>query len=141
LRVSLQRLAEDDHAIFVTMHHIISDGWSVRLFARELTILYEAFAHHGPSPLAELPIQYADYAHWQRRWLDGEALDEQLSYWKQQLADAPARLKLPTDRPRPSIQSLRGSRQRIALSKQLTDSLKALSQREGATLFMTLMAA
>ncbi|MBA3711242.1 MAG: amino acid adenylation domain-containing protein [Pyrinomonadaceae bacterium] len=140
-RASLLRLNDKDHALLVTMHHIVSDGWSLSVLMRELTALYEAFSENQPSPLAELPIQYADYAAWQREWLSGEVLAEHLSYWKQQLAGAPTVLELPTDRPHPAVQSFRGAHQSLAVSKKVGEELKALSQREGATLFMTMLAA
>ncbi|HEV7860841.1 MAG TPA: amino acid adenylation domain-containing protein, partial [Pyrinomonadaceae bacterium] len=141
LRVRLIRLAFEESVLSLMLHHIISDGWSMGVFVQELSALYEAFAQGAPSPLAELPIQYADYAAWQRQWVQGEMLDVQLGYWKQQLAGAPPMLELPTDRPRPSIQTFRGASQTLAISKSLSDELKSLSQREGATLFMTLLAA
>ena len=103
--------------------------------------LYNAYAFGKPSPLSELPIQYADYTDWQREWLKGEALERQLSYWKRHLDGAPTLLDLPTDRPRPAVESFRGALQRAEFSEELTQGLTELSQREGVTLFMTLMAA
>ncbi len=141
MRASVLRLGEQEHVLLCTMHHIISDGWSMEVLTRELTTLYEAYAHGKPSPLPELAIQYADYAHWQREWLQGEVLDKQLGYWKQQLAGAPAVLELPTDYPRPAMQSFRGAHQSLTLARELTAELKALTQREGVTLFMALLAA
>ena len=138
-RATLIRLGDDDHILVLTMHHIVSDGWSTGVLYRELSALYEAFSQGKPSPLADLPIQYADFAVWQREWLQGEVLDRQLSYWKEQLEGIPAVLNLPTDRPRPAVQSYRGARQSIELSKELTEGLKALSRKEGVTLFMTLL--
>jgi amino acid adenylation domain-containing protein/FkbH-like protein len=140
LRVNVLRLSEQEHVLLCTMHHIISDGWSMEVLTRELTTLYKAYSMGQESPLPELPIQYADYAHWQREWLQGERLEEQINYWRQQLADAPPVLDLPTDLPRPAVQSLRGARHSIELSKELSQGLKELSQREGVTLFMTLLA-
>ncbi len=140
LRVKVLRLGEEDHVLLYTMHHIISDAWSVNVLVSEVRALYAAFSKGEPSPLPELPIQYADFAHWQRQWLQGEVLEEQINYWQQALADAPAVLDLPTDRPRPAVQSLRGAKHLVALSRELTDSLKELSRREGVTLFMTLLA-
>ena len=140
-RSKLLRLDEDDYVLLLTMHHIGSDGWSMGVLHRELSVLYEAFSHGQPSPLADLPIQYADYAVWQREWLKGEVLDRQLSYWKKRLEGIPGVLNLPTDHPRPAVQSFRGKRQSIELSKELTQGLKALSRKEGVTLFMTLLAA
>ena len=100
---------------------------------RELSVLYRASVNGEPSPLPELPIQYADFAVWQREWLQGEVLERQLSYWKKQLEGIPAVLNLPTDRPRPAVQSYRGARQSIELSRELTEGLKALSRKEGVT--------
>ena len=140
-RPTLIKLAEDDHMLFSTLHHIVSDGWSMGVLFRELSVLYQALTNADLSPLADLPIQYADYAVWQREWLQGEVLESQLSYWKKQLERAPAVLNLPTDRPRPAVQSFRGQRQSIELSKELTEGLKGLSRKEGVTLFMTLLAA
>ena len=119
-RSKLLRLGEDDHVLLLTMHHIVSDGWSMGVLHRELSVLYEAFSRSQPSPLPELPIQYADYAVWQREWLQGEVLESQLSYWKKQLEGIPGVLHLPTDHPRPAVQSYRGKRQSIELSKELT---------------------
>jgi len=141
LRANLLRLGETEHVLLLTIHHIISDGWSVGVFVRELAALYEAYTAGRPSPLTELSIQYADFAGWQRDWLQGERLEEQLSYWRTQLADAPPLLKLPTDRPRPPAQSYTGAHETLLLSESLSRSLNELSRREGATLFMTLLAA
>ena len=140
-RSKLLRLGEDDHVLLLTMHHIVSDGWSMGVLYRELSVLYDAFRYGKRSPLSDLPIQYADYAVWQRQWLQGEVLEGQLSYWKKQLEGIPAVLNLPTDRQRPAVQSFRGNRQSIELSRELTQGLKALSRKEGVTLFMTLLAA
>ena len=103
--------------------------------------LYEAFCSGRPTPLPELPVQYADFAHWQRQWLQGEVLETQLTYWKQQLGAAPPLLELPTDRPRPIVQTFRGAHQSLSLPKNISDGLKALSRQQGVTLFMTLLAA
>ncbi|HEX8088300.1 MAG TPA: amino acid adenylation domain-containing protein, partial [Blastocatellia bacterium] len=140
-RAGLLRLGEEDHTLLLTLHHIISDGWSTGVLIREMVLLYEAFLEEKPSPLAELPIQYADFASWQRQWLQGEVLDEQLSYWKQQLGEAPPVLELPTDRPRLALQTYKGATHHFTLPKQVAEKLKALSQQKGATLFMTLLAA
>ena len=140
-RASLLRIGENDHVILLTMHHIVSDGWSMGVLSREMSALYQAFTLGKPSPLSDLPIQYADYAVWQREWLKGDELERQLSYWKKQLEGAPGVLDLPTDRPRPAVQSHRGAWQSIALSKHLSEKLKGLSRKEGVTLFMTLLAA
>jgi amino acid adenylation domain-containing protein len=141
MRASLLQLDIEEYAALLTMHHIVSDGWSTSVLLKELGFLYEAFAEGRRSPLPDLPIQYADYATWQRERLTGDVLQVQLQYWKQQLAQAPAMLELPTDRPRPPVQSFRGSREGITLPASLDEALKSLSQREGVTLFMTLLAA
>jgi amino acid adenylation domain-containing protein len=139
-RAALLRLAEREHVLLVCMHHSVSDGWSMGIFQRELLALYAAFREGRPSPLAELPVQYADFAAWQRGQLQGPALDRQLAYWKERLAGAPALLELPTDRPRPAVQSFRGARVPVALSGALLERLEALGRREGATLYMVLLA-
>ncbi|MGH8773154.1 MAG: condensation domain-containing protein, partial [Burkholderiales bacterium] len=141
LRVCLLKLGEEDHGLLVTLHHIVTDGWSMGVFIHELSALYQAFATGRPSPLAALPIQYADFAAWQREWLQGEVLEGQLGYWQQQLTGAPGLLELPTDRPRPAVQSFRGASVAFGLEAELTHGLKALSQRAGVTLFMTLLGA
>ncbi len=141
LRVSLLKLGEEEHVLLMTLHHIISDGWSVGVFIKEMKTLYAAFSNGETSPLPELPIQYADFAQWQREWLSGDVLDEQLVYWKQQLSGASAVLELPTDHPRPPVQTFRGAWQSLMLSRSLSDELTALSLKEGVTLFMTLLAA
>jgi aspartate racemase len=140
VRVLLVRLAEEQHIFLVAKHHIASDGWSSRIFRRELAMLYEAFSKGETPILPELPIQYADYAVWQRDWLQGDNLEAQLSYWRKQLADVPL-LKLPTDRPRPTVQSHGGATHSFDLSEDLSNRLKTLSRQENATLFMTLLAA
>ncbi|HEU0052834.1 MAG TPA: amino acid adenylation domain-containing protein, partial [Longimicrobium sp.] len=140
IRGRLVRLAEDDHLLLVTMHHIVSDGWSIEVFTRELDALYGAFRRGEPDPLPPLPVQYADYAAWQRRWVDGDVLREQAEYWKTTLAGAPELLELPTDHPRPARQDFFGGVVGIDLDEELTAGLKALGQRRGATLFMTLLA-
>lgn len=141
LRARLLRLGEDEHLLLLTMHHIVSDGWSAGVFVHEMATLYEAFNRGERSPLEDLPIQYADYAEWQREYLQGEVLQDLLSYWKGQLGGSLPVLQLPTDRPRPASQSHKGATHPIALSQDLTESLKALSRREDVTLFMTLLAA
>src|SRR5262249_51827463 len=120
------------------LHHIVSDGWSMGVLIRELGALYRAYSAGESSPLEELPIQYADFAVWQRDWLKGEALERELEYWRRQLAGMED-LELPTDYPRPAARSFRGARTQFAVGSELTRRLKALSQREGATLFMTLL--
>jgi amino acid adenylation domain-containing protein len=141
VRVHLLRLGNEEHAFLLTMHHIISDGWSMGVFFRELVVLYEAFSRSKPSPLPDLPLQYADFAHWQRQWFQGEVLERQLSYWKRGLGGELPVLDLPADRPRPPIQTYHGATQSIFLSLELAESLKALGRQEGVTLFMTLLAA
>jgi amino acid adenylation domain-containing protein len=141
LRAKLLRVAADDHVLLLTLHHIICDGWSIGVFMGELAALYEAYVSGQQSPLAKLPIQYADYARWQREWLQGEVLERQLSYWKEQLAGAPAVLELPTDRPRPSAQSFRGQQEIVRFSTELSQALNAFSREEGVTLFMTILGA
>ncbi|HEX2269401.1 MAG TPA: amino acid adenylation domain-containing protein, partial [Pyrinomonadaceae bacterium] len=140
LRVTLVRLGENEHLALVTMHHIVSDGWSLGVLVREVGTLYEAYSRGAESPLAELPLQYADYAVWQRGWLKDEVLEQQLSYWREQLAAAPV-LELPTDRVRPAAPSYSGATQSLQVSREVLAELKALSRREGVTLFMTLLAA
>lgn len=139
LRGQLLRQAVDKHVLLLTMHHIASDGWSVRILTRELATLYTAFAARQPSPLPELPIQYVDFAHWQREWLQGDVLENLLSHWKTQLADAPKVLELPHDRPRPAVQSYRGARYRFQLDAENTAKLNELAQKHDATLFMVLL--
>lgn len=140
LRVTLLRLAAADHVVLFTLHHIVADGWSTDVLVRELAILYNAFATGTPSPLPDLPIQYADFALWQRQWLQGDVLQRQLAYWKQQLDGIPV-LELPTDCPRPNLPTYRGATQSLKLSRPLLIALKTLSQQHGTTLFMTLLAA
>ena len=138
-RAHLAKLAADDHVLTINLHHIASDNLSKVILYRELGALYEAFSSGSQSPLTELPIQYADYALWQRERLKGRLLDEQLAYWKAQLKGAPALLELPIDRPRPQIQKYHGAHQTHLLARSLLDDMKTLSQANGATLFMTLL--
>ncbi|MBV9929140.1 MAG: amino acid adenylation domain-containing protein, partial [Acidobacteria bacterium] len=140
LKVRLLRLGARTHVLLLTTHHIVWDGWSTAIFVRELAALYEAFSVGGPSPLAELPVQYADYAVWQRGWLRGERLREQVEYWRGRLAGAPPVLELPTDRPRPAVQTFRGGRHAVEVPEELSARLRQLGRDEGATLFMTLLA-
>jgi len=141
LRVTLVRRGLETHLLILVIHHIIIDGWSIRLFMKELSAFYQAFTTGSPNRLPELTIQYADFAVWQRKWLTEAWQQQQLNYWKQQLAGIPPLLELPTDRPRPSIQTFRGSNQYFQLNQELTQKLKTLSQQSGATLFMTLLTA
>jgi amino acid adenylation domain-containing protein len=139
-RATLLRLSAEEHVLLLNMHHIVSDGWSVSVLIGELAALYAAFAEGRPSPLPELKVQYADYAVWQRDWLRGDFLERQLGYWREHLADLPP-LAFPTDRPRPAVRSYRGACEVLRLDTRLTRGLRALSREEGATLFMTLLAA
>jgi len=141
LRATLLRLGPREHILLLVVHHIASDGWSMGILFRELAALYEGFSTRNPPSLPELPIQYADFACWQRQRLRGEVLERQLAYWKQQLGDSSSVLDLPADRPRPPIRTFRGARQSLVLSEALSESLKALSRQQSVTLFMTLLAA
>ncbi len=140
LRAVLLRLGAQDHAALLAVHHIASDGWSTGVLLREVALLYEAFSQGRPSPLTELPVQYADYAAWQRQWLRGEVLSAHLDYWRRQLAGAPAVLPLRTDRPRPAVRTSRGGRIAVELPAELRDRLVELGRTEHCTLFMTLLA-
>jgi len=140
LRTTLFRLGEYDHVLLLVMHHIVSDGESTDIFFRELAVLYQAFRDGAPSPLSELPIQYGDFASWQRKRLE-TSLTSHLSYWKRTLESIPTELGLPSARPRPPVQSFRGAVHSFSLSRELSDAIQALSRREGVTLFMTLLAA
>jgi amino acid adenylation domain-containing protein len=140
-RAELQRVDADEHVLLLAMHHIVSDGWSMGVLFRELGTLYGAFVRGEPSPLAELAVQYADYAAWQRAHLRGEVLDAQLDWWRAQLAGVPARLELPADRPRPPVQGFRGGAHVFHVPAETARALPALARREGATQFMTLLAA
>ncbi|HEX2079479.1 MAG TPA: amino acid adenylation domain-containing protein, partial [Longimicrobium sp.] len=138
-RAALLRLGAEDHVLLLSMHHIVSDGWSMGVLFRELSALYEAYREGRESPLAEPGVQYADYAAWQREHLRGEVLDGQLSYWRERLAGAPELLELPTDHPRPAVQSFRGASERIELPGELLERLRTLGRSEGATLYMVLL--
>jgi amino acid adenylation domain-containing protein len=140
-RAALLRLDAEEHVLLLSMHHVVSDGWSIGVLLRELAALYGAFREGRPSPLGELPVQYADFAAWQRAQAGGPALDRQLAYWKERLGDAPALLELPTDRPRPAVQSHRGALVPVELSAALVERLEALARGEGATLYMVLLSA
>ncbi|HEX8190484.1 MAG TPA: amino acid adenylation domain-containing protein [Pyrinomonadaceae bacterium] len=141
LRAALVRLAEREHVLLLTTHHIISDGWSIGILVREVAELYEAFLAGAPSPLAELPIQYGDYAAWERKRFQGGVLDEQLAYWKRRLEGAPTILDLPTDFQRPPVQNFRGASHSFFLPRSLYEAVQTLCQREGVTPFMALLAA
>ncbi|HEX2270297.1 MAG TPA: amino acid adenylation domain-containing protein, partial [Pyrinomonadaceae bacterium] len=141
VRISLVCLNQNEHLLLATMHHIVSDGWSMGVLTNELAQLYRSFVGGEPASLPELPIQYVDYALWQRQHLQGELLEEQLQYWKTQLGDSSEALELPTDHPRPAHRTYEGARLPFALSAELTEELKQLSRSEGVTLFMLLTAA
>ncbi|HVR96498.1 MAG TPA: amino acid adenylation domain-containing protein, partial [Thermoanaerobaculia bacterium] len=141
VRLLLLRLDPSEHALLFTMHHVVADGWSMGVLVRELMRLYPALLGGGPSPLPELPVQYADFASWQRGWLDGEALESRLAYWRRRLAGAPSMLDLPADRPRPATSTSRGGWVPLHVEARIAAELQALSRRQGATLFMTLLAA
>ncbi|HEU4556950.1 MAG TPA: amino acid adenylation domain-containing protein, partial [Longimicrobium sp.] len=140
VRGSLVRMGPDEHVLLVTLHHIVSDGWSMGVWTNELSALYAAYRRGEPDPLPPLEIQYADYAAWQRTWVDGEVLQRQAEYWRRTLSGAPELLELPADHPRPARQDFAGATARLMLDEELTDGLKALSQRHGTTLFMTVLA-
>ncbi|MBV8367935.1 MAG: amino acid adenylation domain-containing protein, partial [Candidatus Eremiobacteraeota bacterium] len=141
VRGRLVTTADDEHLLAVTMHHLVSDGWSTGVFMRELNALYAAYRAGRPSPLAPLAIQYADYAVWQRQWLSGQTLQDQVAYWQRTLAGAPVLLELPADRPRPAVSDHRGAQLAFELDAETTARVKALSRRHGTTLFITLLTA
>ncbi|MBD2208320.1 amino acid adenylation domain-containing protein [Nostoc linckia FACHB-104] len=141
LRCILLQLDDTEYILLLTMHHIVSDGWSTDILVREVATLYECFTQGKPSSLPQLPIQYTDYAIWQRQWLQGEVLETQINYWKQQLVGNLPILELPTDRPRPKIRTYQGAKQYFQISPEISLSLKTLSQKQDCTLFMTLLAA
>ncbi|RYZ41973.1 MAG: amino acid adenylation domain-containing protein, partial [Myxococcaceae bacterium] len=141
LRTVLLKVSEQEHVLVLVMHHIVSDYWSMGILVREVSALYEALAKGQPSPLPELPVQYPDFAVWQREWLKGEVLETQLAYWRKQLAGAPRALELPTDKPRPVAQTFRGANRLVRWPKALWREVEALGRREGATPFMVLLAA
>src|SRR5215510_7953304 len=141
IRSRLLRLRAGEHLLLLTMHHIISDGWSIGIITRELAALYEAFRYGRPSPLDELRIQYADYATWQRKHLLGEILDQELSYWKQQLSGTLPVLELPTKRARSAKQTFGAALLNLSIPSQLTEKLNELAHEEEGTLFMVLLAA
>ena len=140
LRIRLLRLAAEDHMLLVTMPHIVTDAWSMAVFFRELPALYEAFAAGQPSPLPELPIQFRDYAAWQRGELQGEKLESLVDFWKSELADAPALLELPGDFPRPAVHRFRGLRYELQIPPEVTRAVRELARREGVTMFMMMVA-
>src|SRR5262249_17904625 len=140
LRLGVLRLAPLDHRALFTLHHSVADGWSVSLFLREIFLLYQALSTGKPSPLPELPLQYADYAVWQRSRLQGEVIAEHRDWWRTHLAGAPPLLTLPADHPRPPVQTFRGSFVPVSVAPDLVRTLRALGRSEGASLFMVLLA-
>src|SRR5678816_2311930 len=140
LRVTLIRLAPEEHVLLVTTHHIAADGWSIEVLWQEFASLYSSFLRASAPALPPPRIQYADYAIWQRNWLQGDLMEKQLNYWREQLNGAPALLELPLDHSRPAIQSYRGARHSVEFPAALIEQLKVLGQSEGCTLFMTLLA-
>src|SRR5262249_21340029 len=140
IRGRLVREAEEEHALLITMHHIVSDGWSMGIFNNELSALYSAFVHGEEDRLPELKVQYADYAVWQRKWMEEEIVGQQAEYWRKNLAGAPELLELPADYPRPAQQDYAGALMEVELDEGLTRGLKELSRRCGTTLYMTLLA-
>jgi len=141
IRASLLKLADQKHIFFFMTHHIVFDAWSAGIFLRELSTIYRALSEPGQPSMDALPVQYADFAVWQRQLIQGKKLQEQLDYWRKQLDGAPPVLELPTDRPRPSVRTFRGARQTLQLPRDLSGALRELSGREGVTLYMTLLAA
>ncbi|MDZ8030713.1 non-ribosomal peptide synthetase [Nostoc sp. DedSLP04] len=141
LRTTLLQLSSEEHILLLNLHHILCDDWSLSVLFEELSVLYQAFSTGNPSPLPDLAIQYADFAAWQRQWLQGEILDNKLAYWQQHLSGSLPILELPTDYPRPLEPTYQGARQSVVIPKSLTDALNVLSRQEGTTLFMTLLAA
>ncbi|WP_392481072.1 condensation domain-containing protein [Nostoc sp. C110] len=141
LRVTLLQLAAAEYALLLTMHHIVADGWAIGVLIHEIATLYEAFSIGKPSPLSQLSIQYADFAVWQRQWLQGERLETQLAYWQRQLGGKLPVVEFPSERSRAPIQTFSGARETLVLPKTLSEKLKALNQRQGITLFMILLAA
>ncbi|MBB3105494.1 hypothetical protein FHR87_003937, partial [Azomonas macrocytogenes] len=140
LRVKLLRLGDDDHVLVLTLHHIVSDGWSTPIMVDELIQLYEGYSQGREIQLPDLPIQYADYAAWQREWMEAGERERQLAYWTEKLGGEQSILELPSDRPRPSVQSHRGVRLNLELDSQLTQALRGVAQRHNVTLFMLLLA-
>jgi amino acid adenylation domain-containing protein len=140
LRTTLLRLAPDEHVLVVTMHHIVSDGWSLPIFVRETAALYAEHAGGRPAALPALPIQYADFAHWQRKWLQGETLETELAHWRERLSGLPPLIELPTDRPRPAVRTFAGANRRAVLGGEMSERMRATGRRLGATPFMVLLA-
>ena len=141
LRTILLRLSAGEHVLLVTFHHVVFDAWSARIFAREMAAFYDAFREGRTAELPALPIQYADFAEWQRASLEGELVEDQLEYWRRQTHGAPTVIDLPADRARPAVQTFAGAEETVSIPKPVADAIRAISHREGATLFMTLLAA
>jgi hypothetical protein len=141
VRATCLRLSEDEHVVLLTLHHIISDGWSLGMMLRDVLAFYQGHTRGCACALPDLPVQYGDYAAWQRRWLQGEVLQKQLDYWRGRLAGAPPTLDLPTDHPRPATQNFRGALHPFEIPPALADAARALARREGCTPFMVLLAA
>ncbi|HEV2846704.1 MAG TPA: condensation domain-containing protein, partial [Thermoanaerobaculia bacterium] len=139
MRASLLRLGESEHALLFSLHHVVSDGWSMGVLVREVSVLYSAFLHGEPSPLPEPPVQYADYAVWQRQWLQGEALEAQLAYWRDLLAGLPV-LQLATDHPRTALQTFQGESVPLRIPEEVSGALRELGRHRGMTPFITLLA-
>ncbi|HEX8906044.1 MAG TPA: condensation domain-containing protein, partial [Longimicrobiaceae bacterium] len=140
-RAGVLRAGDEEHVLWMAMHHIASDGWSMEILYRELAALYATAVRGDEAPLPELPLQYADWAVWQRERLQGDALERELAWWRERLAGAPALLELPADHPRPPMQTYRGAQERFELAPGLAERLEALARGEGATLYMVLLAA
>ncbi len=139
IRAQLLQLADVEYRLLITQHHIITDAWSLNLILKELAALYTAYAQEKPSPLPELTLQYRDFAHWQRGWLQGPVLDRQMTYWRQKLSRLEP-LDLPADHPRPSMQSYRGAKMSVTLPRPLANALRTLCGREGITLYILALA-
>ncbi len=140
-RASLLHGSEENHVLLLSLHHIVSDGWSLGILVRELSVCYQAFSSGQPPMLPKLPIQYADFSVWQRKWLTGAVLENQVAYWKRQLQGAPPALELPTDRPRPPVQTTNGAQLDASLDADVAAALKSFAREQGGTVFMTSLAA
>ena len=141
IRARLLKVAAQEHVLILTMHHIITDGWSVGVLLKELGSLYDSYNSGQQPALEELQVQYADYAHWQRQWLESGELERQMQYWRERMRGAPPVLEMPTDYARPAVQSYRGSSENLVITREVTQKLKHLGRQEGVTLFMSLLGA
>jgi amino acid adenylation domain-containing protein len=141
IRMMVIKMADDEHVMAITYHHIIYDGWSAAVFFKELNAFYTAYLNAQPAQVPELSVQYADYAAWQKEWLQGEALDQEMAFWREHLAGAPALIEIPADRPRPAAQTFQGARMLFSLTRELTDAIEQLSRKHNVTVFMTLLSA